>query len=283
MRCDGRIRLKVVRLDAVVWLDSDGSMLRSRGVIKPPPSTAMGMINSRGLFLMGCEVPVTVDCDRLVPVVSVSESAVDWRDSEPELQTHEWNHCKFTFTISARIEWRETGEMLTVLWYWNWCVHRPVAWAVVVWWLYAPLAPGWLHAPAASSWWGYTVWDPHVVVHYANQPQDAAFRCWNASTAVPAVVALQCVAWYPIEFPIWHWFYDAAMWPTWALWKRLRFSHPVAPQWLARLFKLKLKIKFSLDFDGYLAAWLESEHKWLARRFNQVLLRAKNSGGRLVG
>lgn len=52
-------------------------MLRSRGVIKPPPSTAMGMINSRGLFLMGCEVPVTVDCDRLVPVVSVSESAVD--------------------------------------------------------------------------------------------------------------------------------------------------------------------------------------------------------------
>lgn len=37
----------------------------------------MGMINSRGLFLMGCEVPVTVDCDRLVPVVSVSESAVD--------------------------------------------------------------------------------------------------------------------------------------------------------------------------------------------------------------
>lgn len=110
MRCDGRIRLKVVRLDAVVWLDSDGSMLRSRGVIKPPPSTAMGMINSRGLFLMGCEVPVTVDCDRLVPVVSVSESAVDWRDSEPELQTHEWNHCKFTFTISASIKWRERGQ-----------------------------------------------------------------------------------------------------------------------------------------------------------------------------
>lgn len=217
-------------------------------------------------------------------------TAIDWcqwflSPSRQSIDAIANQNCKCTNEIIVNspsqslqeLNWgRGERARLTVLWYWNWCVHRPVAWAVVVWWLYAPLAPGWLHAPAASSWWGYTVWDPHVVVHYANQPQDAAFRCWNALTAVPAVVALQCVAWYPIEFPIWHWFYDAAMWPTWALWKRLRFSHPVAPQWLVRLFKLKLHIKFSLDSDGYLT-WLESEHKWLARRFNQVLLRAKKT------
>jgi len=87
MRREGRRRVNVERL-LVVWLDSDGSTLRSRGVMKPPPSTAIGMINSRGLFLMGCEVLVMVACDMFVAVVvpSDSDSTVDCRDSEPELQ-----------------------------------------------------------------------------------------------------------------------------------------------------------------------------------------------------
>lgn len=80
MRRVGRRRLNVDLLEvlvAAVWPESDGSMLPSRGVIKPPPSTAMGIINSRGLFLMGCDEPVMVDCDILVVVVSDSESLVD--------------------------------------------------------------------------------------------------------------------------------------------------------------------------------------------------------------
>lgn len=58
----GRKRENVDRLDVVaeVWLDSDGSILPSRGVMNPPPSTAIGIINSLGLFLMGCEEPVIV-------------------------------------------------------------------------------------------------------------------------------------------------------------------------------------------------------------------------------
>lgn len=68
-------------------------MLPSRGVIKPPPSTAMGIMNSRGLFLMGCEEPVIVDCDILaVEVVSDSESLVDWRDREPDLTIKKHTH-----------------------------------------------------------------------------------------------------------------------------------------------------------------------------------------------
>lgn len=75
--------------DVVVVLDSDGSRLLARGVTKPPPSTAIGMMNSLGLFLIGIVVPLT-----LVPgedgfwlcesVVSESlDSLVDWRDKEP--------------------------------------------------------------------------------------------------------------------------------------------------------------------------------------------------------
>ena len=84
MRRVGRKRLNVDLLEAV-WLDSEGSMLPSRGVIKPPPSTAMGMMNSRGLFLMGWDEPVKVDWDMFVVVDSVSESLVDWRDRVPDL------------------------------------------------------------------------------------------------------------------------------------------------------------------------------------------------------
>lgn len=88
MRRVGRKRENVARLEdvAVVWLDSDGSMLPSRGVINPPPSTAIGIINSRGLFLMGCDEPVIVAWDIFVVVVSDSESLVDWRDKEPDLK-----------------------------------------------------------------------------------------------------------------------------------------------------------------------------------------------------
>lgn len=86
MRRVGRSLLKVERLEAV-WLDSDGSMLPSRGVMKPPPSIAIGIMNSRGLFLIGWDEPVTVDCDIFaVVVVSDSESLVDCRDSEPDLK-----------------------------------------------------------------------------------------------------------------------------------------------------------------------------------------------------
>lgn len=71
----GRKRVNVERLDVVAL--SEGSMLPSRGVINPPPSTAMGIMNSRGLFLIGCDEPVIVDCDMFVVVVSDSESFVD--------------------------------------------------------------------------------------------------------------------------------------------------------------------------------------------------------------
>jgi len=52
----------------------------------PPPSTDIGIINSLGLFLMGCDIPPddTFDCD-IVIVVSVSESLVDCRDKLPAL------------------------------------------------------------------------------------------------------------------------------------------------------------------------------------------------------
>lgn len=55
MRREGRIRLSVDRPDVVdvVWLDSDGSILPSRGVMMPPPSIAIGIMNSLGLFLIG--------------------------------------------------------------------------------------------------------------------------------------------------------------------------------------------------------------------------------------
>lgn len=58
------------RLNAVLVLlfDSDGSSDPARGVTKPPPSTAIGMMYSRGLFLMGCdELDVCSD----VPIVVV--------------------------------------------------------------------------------------------------------------------------------------------------------------------------------------------------------------------
>lgn len=45
-------------VDVVVVLDSDGSKLLARGVTNPPPSTAIGIINSRGLFLMGMVAPL---------------------------------------------------------------------------------------------------------------------------------------------------------------------------------------------------------------------------------
>lgn len=76
----------------LVALDSDGSRLLDRGVTKPPPSTAIGIINSRGLFLIGMVVPLLLTdalpgnegiwlCDA---VVSESfDSLVDCRDSEP--------------------------------------------------------------------------------------------------------------------------------------------------------------------------------------------------------
>lgn len=76
-----------VVLEDTLWLESEGSELPSRGVMYPPPSTAIGIMNSRGLFLMGCD-----DWDTLalalalvvvvVVVVSDSESLVDWRDNE---------------------------------------------------------------------------------------------------------------------------------------------------------------------------------------------------------
>lgn len=77
------------RLNAVLvlLLDSDGSKLPARGVTNPPPSTAIGIMNSRGLFLIGCD---EFDVCRLdwAPIVVVdavsdvvSESFVDWRDN----------------------------------------------------------------------------------------------------------------------------------------------------------------------------------------------------------
>lgn len=70
-------RLLNVELLAVVWFDSDGSRLPARGVTKPPPSTAIGMINSRGLFLIGWVPPPLLfndDCDSLLNDDSVSDS-----------------------------------------------------------------------------------------------------------------------------------------------------------------------------------------------------------------
>lgn len=70
-------------------------------------------MNSRGLFLMGCEVPwlVTVACDMFVAVVvpSDSDSTVDWRDSEPELRKGQrkqqvyYKHFRiFTSSVTGR-------------------------------------------------------------------------------------------------------------------------------------------------------------------------------------
>lgn len=69
--------------------ESDGSRLPARGVINPPPSILIGIMNSRGLFLIGWFAPpltLIVLFVALVPVVvavSVSESLVDWRDNDP--------------------------------------------------------------------------------------------------------------------------------------------------------------------------------------------------------
>lgn len=71
----------------VLLFDSEGSRLPARGVTNPPPSTAIGIMNSRGLFLIGCdELDVAFDCGPIVAVDAVcvsdvSESLVDWRDS----------------------------------------------------------------------------------------------------------------------------------------------------------------------------------------------------------
>lgn len=75
----------------VVDADSDGSKLPARGVKKPPPSTAIGIINSRGLFLIGCDelVPPIVELEPPIEgdrIVSVSDSLVDWRDNDPVLK-----------------------------------------------------------------------------------------------------------------------------------------------------------------------------------------------------
>lgn len=86
-----RVRLPK-RLNAplvVLLLDSDGSRLPDRGVTKPPPSTAMGIIYSRGLFLIGCdEFDICSDFSCVstgvvdaVCVSDISESLVDCRDN----------------------------------------------------------------------------------------------------------------------------------------------------------------------------------------------------------
>lgn len=75
-----------------VVLDSDGSRLLARGVTKPPPSTEIGIINSRGLFLMGMVAPLLLTdtlpdndgiwlCD--IVVSESFDSLVDWRESDP--------------------------------------------------------------------------------------------------------------------------------------------------------------------------------------------------------
>lgn len=79
-------------VEVVVVLDSDGSRLLARGVTNPPPSTAIGIMNSRGLFLMGMVAPLL---DTLPgsggiwlwdAVVSESfDSLVDWREREPRV------------------------------------------------------------------------------------------------------------------------------------------------------------------------------------------------------
>lgn len=69
--------------------ESDGSKLPARGVIKPPPSILIGMMNSLGLFLIGWFAPPTliVLCVAFVVVVavSVSESFVDCRDNDDRI------------------------------------------------------------------------------------------------------------------------------------------------------------------------------------------------------
>lgn len=75
--------------------DSDGSRLLARGVTIPPPSTAIGMMYSRGLFLIGIVVlPLVLTVPDIRPdafvdigpcesVLSESfDSFVDWRDSD---------------------------------------------------------------------------------------------------------------------------------------------------------------------------------------------------------
>ena len=50
----GRLpEVKVVALLLNVDADSEGSKLPALGVMSPPPSILIGMINSRGLFLIG--------------------------------------------------------------------------------------------------------------------------------------------------------------------------------------------------------------------------------------
>lgn len=79
----GRLLRLLPMLDCVV-VDSDCSMLFALGVTIPPPSTEIGMINSRGDFLIGClslfdDVTVDEDCTNdCVGVISDSlDSLVD--------------------------------------------------------------------------------------------------------------------------------------------------------------------------------------------------------------
>lgn len=82
----------VVVVEDTLWLESECSELPSRGVIYPPPSTAMGIMNSRGLFLIGCDLAIlcVIDWETFVvfPVVveSDSESLVDWHDNDSDLK-----------------------------------------------------------------------------------------------------------------------------------------------------------------------------------------------------
>lgn len=63
----------------------DGSNEPALGVMNPPPSTAIGIINSRGLFLIGWDEFDVCNADACVPIVvvdavcvsDVSESLVD--------------------------------------------------------------------------------------------------------------------------------------------------------------------------------------------------------------
>lgn len=62
-------------MDAALFDSDGGSRLPALGVTKPPPSTAIGMINSRGLFLIGAELLLTAAVDdSCVGVVHVSGS-----------------------------------------------------------------------------------------------------------------------------------------------------------------------------------------------------------------
>lgn len=78
----GRLNRRLLKLLLAVVVVSDGSMLGSRGVTTPTPSTAIGIINSRGLFLIGCCVTVLALVFNVCDIV-VSESydsVVDCRD-----------------------------------------------------------------------------------------------------------------------------------------------------------------------------------------------------------